>query len=52
MCLPPSLVMLCCSSFGDMNGLLERPPQVNCALLDHFSDVLDPVLLVLNIGSL
>lgn len=35
-----------------MNGLLERPPQVNGALLDHLPDVFDPVLLVLDAGGL
>lgn len=37
---------------GDVNGLLERPPQVNGALLDHLPDVFDPVLLVLDAGGL
>lgn len=31
-----------------MDGLFEGPPQVDGALLDHLSDVLDPVLLVLD----
>lgn len=35
-----------------MNGLLERPPQVNGALLDHLPDVFDPVLLVLDARGL
>lgn len=50
--LPPPLVVLGCSGFGNVDGLLESSPQVNGSLLDHFPDVLDPVLLVLNIGSL
>lgn len=37
---------------GDVNGLLERPPQVNGALLDHLPDVFDPVLLVLDARGL
>lgn len=47
-CLPSSLVVLGCSCFWNMNGLLERSSKVNGALLDHLPDVLDPVLLVLN----
>ncbi len=47
-CLPSSLVVLGCSCFRNMDGLLERPSQMDGALLDHFPDVLDPVLLVLN----
>lgn len=31
-----------------MDGLLEGSPEVDGALLDHLSDVLDPVLLVLD----
>lgn len=50
--LPSALVVLCCGWFGNMNGLFESPSQVNGALLDHLSDVLDPVLLVLNAGRL
>lgn len=38
--------------FGDVNGLLERPPQVDGALLDHLPDVFDPVLLVLDARGL
>lgn len=38
--------------FGDVNRLLERPPQVNGALLDHLPDVFDPVLLVLDARGL
>lgn len=51
-CLPSPFVMLGCSRFGDVNGLLERPPQVNGALLDHLPDVFDPVLLVLDARGL
>lgn len=40
--------MLGCGWFGDVNGLFECAPEVNGALLDHLSDVLDPVLLVLD----
>lgn len=46
--LPSALVVLGCSCFGNVNGLLERSSQVNGALLNHLPDVLDPVLLVLN----
>lgn len=35
-----------------MNGLLQGAFQVDGPLLDHFSDVLDPVLLVFYTGSL
>lgn len=45
-------MVLCCGRFGNVNGLFERTPQVDGALLDHLSDVLDPVLLVLNAGCL
>lgn len=41
-------MVLGCGWFGNVNGLFERPPQVDGALLDHLSDVLDPVLLVLD----
>lgn len=47
-CLPSAFMVLHCGRFGNVNGLFERPPQVDGALLDHLSDVLDPVLLVLN----
>lgn len=51
-CVPSALVVLGCSCFGNMNGLLERSSQVNGALLNHLPDVLDPVLLVLNARGL
>lgn len=35
-----------------MDGLLQSSAQVHSALLDHLSDVFDPVLFVLNTGSL
>lgn len=35
-----------------MNGLFECSSQVNGALLNHLSDVLDPILLVLDAGRL
>lgn len=38
--------------FGNMNGFFKCSSQVNGALLDHLSDVFDPVLLVLNAGCL
>lgn len=41
-------MVLGCGWFGNVNGLFECPPQVDGALLDHLSDVLDPVLLVLD----
>ena len=47
-CLPSALVVLGCSGFGNVNGLLECSSQVNGALLNHLPDVLDPVLLVLD----
>ena len=37
---------------GHVDGLLQRPPQVDGSLLDHLPDVFDPVLLVLDAGSL
>lgn len=46
--LPSAFMVLRCGGFGNVNGLFERPSQVDGALLDHLSDVLDPVLLVLN----
>lgn len=39
-------MVLGCRWFGNVNGLLERSPQVNRALLYHLPDVFDPVLLV------
>lgn len=41
-----------CGGFGDVDGLLQRPLQMHSALLNHFTDVLYPVLFVLNTGRL
>lgn len=48
----PSALVFGCGGFGDVDGLLQSPAQVDRALLDHLSDVFDPVLLVLDAGSL
>lgn len=45
--LPSPFVVLGCTWFWDMNGLLECSSKVNGAFLDHLPDVLDPVLFVL-----
>lgn len=48
----PSAFVFGCGGFGDVDGLLQSSAQVDSALLDHLSDVFDPVLFVLNTGSL
>lgn len=48
----PSAFVFGCSGFGDVDGLLQSSAQVDSALLDHLSDVFDPVLFVLDAGSL
>lgn len=45
---PSAFVVLGCSWFGNVDGLLQRSSQVDGALLDHLPDVFDPVLLVLD----
>lgn len=44
--------MFGCGGFGDVDGLFQSSAQVDSALLDHLPDVFDPVLLVLDAGSL
>lgn len=48
----PSAFVFGCGGFGDVDGLLQSSAQVDGALLDHLPDVLDPVLFVLDAGSL
>lgn len=48
----PSAFVFGCGGFGDVDGLLQSSAQMDSALLDHLSDVFDPVLFVLNTGSL
>lgn len=48
----PSAFVFGCGGFGDVDGLLQSPPQVHGPLLDHLSDVFDPVLFVLDTGGL
>lgn len=50
--LPPSLLPCCWRGFGNVDGFLQGSPQVHSPLLDHLTDVLYPVLLVLNTGCL
>lgn len=38
--------------FGDVDGLLQSSAKVDSPLLDHLPDVFDPVLFVLDTGSL
>lgn len=44
--------MFGCGRFGDVNRFFQRALQVNCALLNHLTDVFDPVLLVFNTWGL
>ena len=48
----PSAFVFGRGGLGHVDGLLQRPPQVDGPLLDHLPDVFDPVLLVLDAGRL
>lgn len=48
----PSAFVFGCGGFGDVDGLLQSTTQVDSPFLDHLPDVLDPVLFVLDTGSL
>lgn len=48
----PATLVFGCGGFGDVDGLLQRALQVHSALLNHFTDVLYPVLFVFNTGRL
>lgn len=48
----PSTLVLRGGGLGNVDGLLERPLEVDGAFLDHLPYVLDPVLLVLDAGGL
>lgn len=44
--------MFGCGRLWDVDRFFQRTLQVNCALLNHLTDVFYPVLLVFNTGGL
>lgn len=53
LCCPPlAVVAWLVGGLGHVYRLLQRPLEVDDPLLDHLTDVLDPLLLRLNTGSL
>lgn len=48
----PSAFVFGRGGFGDVDGLLQSSAKVDSPLLDHLPDVFDPVLFVLDTGSL
>ena len=51
-CSPFAVVAWLGRGFGHVDGLLQRPLEVDDPLLDHLPDVLDPFLLCFNAGRL